>query len=202
MTNIKAFVGHSFTDDDAQVVASFLKIFDQIKAVLPSFDWTHARQAEPEDLAKKVLRLAADCNTFIGICTKKEMVTQPEAIFPRFLTTKSSIVSNDQLAWKTSDWIVQEIGLAIGYSMSLVILLEDGCRRPGGLQGDIEFIPFNRDTPEKAFGQILEMLRAIDPPADARIETSPDGDTGTDPKKLQDTKSLSEAEEADLPTSD
>lgn len=57
--------------------------------------------------------------------------------------------------------------------MSVIILLEDGCRRPGGLQGDVEFITFDREAPERAFGRILEMLKAINPPSAARVESSP-----------------------------
>ncbi|QGY79492.1 tetratricopeptide repeat protein [Sphingorhabdus lacus] len=178
MGNIKAFVGHSFTSDDEQVVARFLKMFDQIKVAMPNFDWTNAKQAEPEELSSKVLKLVADCNTFIAICTKKELVSPPEAIKKSFLKANSSIIRDDRLNWKTSDWIIQEIGLAFGRKMSLIILLEDGCRRPGGLQGNVEFISFERQAPEKAFGQILEMLRAISPPIGSQTEGAIDTASG------------------------
>jgi len=66
---------------------------------------------------------------------------------------------------KTSDWIIQEIGLAVGLNMDLILLLENGVREPGGLQGNIEYIPFNREAPEKSFNKILEMIKSILPKA-------------------------------------
>lgn len=91
MTSIKAFVGHSFTENDERTVASFLKVFDQLKGALPSFDWTHAKEAEPDELAKKVLRLISDCNTFIAICTRKEIAVRSDALVPRLLSSSLSV---------------------------------------------------------------------------------------------------------------
>jgi hypothetical protein len=45
--------------------------------------------------------------------------------------------------------------------MSLILLIEDGVRKPGGLQGDIEYISFNRKAPEKAFLRLTEMVAAL-----------------------------------------
>lgn len=47
--------------------------------------------------------------------------------------------------------------------MDVIILLEDGLRKPGGLQGDLEYIGFNRNEPSKSFNKILEMLTALTP---------------------------------------
>src|SRR5258707_14654458 len=78
MKDIRAFVGHSFTDDDAQVVAAFLKYFEQLSELHPTFSWEHAEKAEPKILTEKVLRIIADKNVFIGICTRKEQAV-PQA---------------------------------------------------------------------------------------------------------------------------
>lgn len=163
MSEIKAFVGHSFTPDDEAVVTNFLTFFTQLNGILANFAWTHAEEAEPKELTKKILKRIDDCNTLIAICTKKEMVLPPEAI--RQSIFRTSRINNSLVEWKTSDWIIQEIGLAIGRNMSVIILLEEGCRRPGGLQGDIEYIPFDRSSPEKAHGKLLEMIKALQPPA-------------------------------------
>lgn len=162
MKQIRAFVGHSFAEADEAVVTTFLDYFDQLKSLLPAFDWVHARAAEPTELATKVLGLIEGRNTFIGICTNRERVVDNERLRKSVLTGRRSATEND-LRWKTSDWVIQEIGLAIGRKMSLIMLLEEGCRRPGGLQGDLEFIPFSRSAPEKAFGRLLEMVSALAP---------------------------------------
>jgi tetratricopeptide (TPR) repeat protein len=162
MKPIRAFVGHSFTDDDKNVVNTFLKFFDQLSESHPDFSWEHAEAAEPKDLATKVSTLLADKNVFIGICTRKERVVQP-ARFKKTWLRGLWRVRDEDLVWKTSDWIIQEIGLAVGRNLDLVLLVEQGIRDPGGLQGDVEYIPFDRPSPEKSFGKILEMVTALSP---------------------------------------
>ncbi|WP_143738098.1 tetratricopeptide repeat protein [Erythrobacter donghaensis] len=177
MQQIKAFVGHSFTEDDELLISSFLKMFEQIRGVLPSFVYQNAQAAEPEILANKVQRLMADSNTFIGICTKKEFVVDPSA---QSNLLGFSVYRKDHLTWKTSDWLIQEIGIAIGRAMSMVILLEEGCRLPGSLQGDVEYITFSRQAPEKAFGKLLEMLKALNPTKLTSLDNSTELENETD----------------------
>ena len=164
MNEIRAFVGHSFAPDDADAVNIFLRYFGQVQDLLPNFTWTHARAAEPKELAAKVLASVQDRNVFIGLCTKKERVIPGEKLEPTFLSQSTLKGHVNDFSWKTSDWVIQEIGLAVGRGMAIILLLENGCRKPGGLQGDVEFIPFDRVAPERAFGQLLEMIKALTPP--------------------------------------
>src|ERR1039458_5587345 len=104
------------------------------------------------------MSLIANKNVFIGICTKKERVIKANSLFaplfqPNYLKAKA-----EDFQWKTTDWIIQDIGLAKGRGLELVLLLEDGNREPGGLQGDVEYITFERNAPEKSFSKILEMI--------------------------------------------
>lgn len=158
MVEVRAFVGHSFTDDDKEIVSQFLEYFNALQKINSSFSWVHARAAEPKQLAEKVLTLVKECNTFIAICTTKELVV-PSSAGTRFL--KRFLCFQDALQPKTSDWVIQEIGLAIGRNMHLILLLENGVRKPGGLQGNIEYISFSRSAPEKSFNRLAEMIHAI-----------------------------------------
>ncbi|WP_298872209.1 hypothetical protein [uncultured Bradyrhizobium sp.] len=126
MREIKAFVGHSFTDGDAQVVRKFTDYFDSITRSHPQFSWEHAENAEPRILTEKVLRLIEDKNTFIGICTRKEQATSPSKLKSLLLQPQSWKIGKVDLAWKTSDWIIQEIGLAIGRRLNIILLIEEG----------------------------------------------------------------------------
>ncbi len=164
---LKAFVGHSFTDDDKEVIQYFLKYFDQIAGMNIGFSWEHAEPAEPKVLADKVLRLIEDKNLFIGICTNKEAVIETDKLSRERFKKKILKAEETAFSFKTSDWIIQEIGLAIGRGMSLILLLEAGIRQPGGLQGNIEHIEFERSSPEKASGKILEMINTLLPSAKA-----------------------------------
>lgn len=166
-SQLKAFVGHSFTDDDQVVVQKFLKFLTQIAEIDNRFSWEHAEHAEPKELADKVLQLIEDKNLFIGICTKKEAVIEQHKLSRSKSKKKILIGDEAEFSFKTSDWIIQEIGLAIGRAMSIILLLENGIRQPGGLQGNLEFISFERDAPEKSFGKILEMVQFLLPKARA-----------------------------------
>ncbi|MDA1107970.1 MAG: hypothetical protein O2845_06320 [Proteobacteria bacterium] len=112
MTELNAFVGHSFTEDDAAVVRKFLDYFDQIKKFGISFEWDHAKAAEPRELAAKVLALIQGKNLFIGICTKKERGVGPGSLQRGWFNKSILKGSEVDFSWKTSDWIIQEIGLA------------------------------------------------------------------------------------------
>ena len=92
MTGIKAFVGHSFTEQDETLVRSFLTFFDQLKGLLDNFEWTHAKKAEPKELSAKVLEAIDGCNTFIAICTRKELVISEESLGAVFFNANKSKV--------------------------------------------------------------------------------------------------------------
>jgi hypothetical protein len=109
-------------------------------------------------LAAKVLKLIDDKNVFIAICTRKQRSIAPNQLSPIFFPRGFLKGRSDQFLWKTSDWIIQEIGLAIGRGLRVVLLLEAGVEKPGGLQGNIEYIEFSRDSPEACFTKILEMV--------------------------------------------
>lgn len=173
MTSLKAFIGHSFTADDETVVRSFLKYFDQIAGFNIGFEWEHAESAEPRDLAEKVLRLMEGKNLFIGICTKKEATISVDKLSVANSDEPILELRHEHILWKTSDWIIQEIGLAIGKGMELILLVEQGVQQPGSLQGNREYITFDREAPEKTFGKILEMISSLLPKARVPIaETS------------------------------
>jgi uncharacterized protein (UPF0210 family) len=113
LDGIHAFVGHSFTTEDENVVRAFTDYLDTVKQAVPSFTWTHARMPEPR-LVDKVLALFEGKNVFIAICTQKELVVKPSKVArPPFFPHKYWAKQED-FEYKTSDWIIQEIGLAIG----------------------------------------------------------------------------------------
>src|SRR5262245_60623889 len=105
MEEIRAFVGHSFTAADKDVVREFLEYFQTLTNGYP-FTWDHAEQAEPETLAKKVLAKIRDKNVFIGICTRKERAIEPGSLW-LISWLKKAAGNEADFEWKTSDWIIQ-----------------------------------------------------------------------------------------------
>jgi tetratricopeptide (TPR) repeat protein len=175
MPNLNAFVGHSFAKEDEAVVRALLTLLDSIENVMPSFTWDHAEAAEPKVLSVKVREKMKEKNLFIGICTAREQTAQP-AQSPTLLTSwflpKTQLaVERASVEVKTADWIIQEIGYALGSNMDLILLLEEDVRRPGGLQGDLEYIPFNRKEPEKCFEKLSSMLGTLSPKPTPAVES-------------------------------
>jgi hypothetical protein len=112
MKPIKAFVAHSFAAADKPVIQTFLDYLDEITRAHPSFSWQHAERARSIGVDDKVLSLIRDANVFIAICTICEYVIADDSrkgnwvirYFPHVNTTVAS---------KTSDWIIQEIGITV-----------------------------------------------------------------------------------------
>jgi hypothetical protein len=163
MNPVNAFVGHSFVADDAGVVRIFLDYFDVLAKSLPAFGWEHAEEAEPRPLAEKVLRIISDKNTFIGICTRRERVISDGALSGLILQPSYSKAKTAAFEWKTSDWVIQEIGMAVARGMNIILLRENGVRNPGGLQGDLEYIPFDRSNPQASFPKLMQMISTLSP---------------------------------------
>jgi len=181
MEKIKTFIGHSFSGDDEIVVNKFLDFFNHLKDLQIPFEWDHAEKAEPEELSKKVFQKMNDKNTFIGICTRKEAIITTLDIKPSFWNPKIFRLKESDFTYKTSDWIIQEIGCAIGREMKVILLLEKGIRKPGALQGNLEYIEFDRNYPEKIFTKITEMLNHLLPPSIV-TESIPTSDQSDKPK--------------------
>ena len=165
MHPIKAFVGHSFTENDAHVVRAITSYLTTLQKTLPDFSWEHAEEPSPELVDSKVLNLLADKNVFIGICTKKERVISDSQLSPNWIFKGERKGKEEDFLWKTSDWIIQEIGLAIGRELKIILLVEEGVRTPGALQGNLEYISFRREAPEKAFDKLLGMISTLSPPS-------------------------------------
>lgn len=163
MEAIKAFVGHSFSEDDQSVVAAILQCLNRVAQIHPRFSWEHAEEPEPTLVPEKVLARIADKNLFIAICTRKERVVSPLSLKkPPFL--RGFVYGNEiDFAWKTSDWILQEIGLAVGRGLKIILLIEEGVRAPGALQGNLEYITFQRSIPERCYDRLIGMVAASSP---------------------------------------
>ena len=91
----------------------------------------------------------------------------PSALSLSVFSGKRLKAREEDFYWKTSDWIIQEIGLAIGLGLHVMLLVEQGLRSPGGLQGNLEYISFDRGAPEKCFGKLVEMITALSPKGSA-----------------------------------
>lgn len=163
MEPISAFVAHSFNDEDAPVVGAILKCLDRASELQPRFSWKDAEHPEPALVDDKVRALFADKNLLIAICTRNERAIEHSALSRPWYARTSLIAKESDFEWKTSDWIIQEIGLAVGRDMTIILMIEEGLRLPGVLQGNLEHVLFDRGAPEKCFDKLLGMIAALSP---------------------------------------
>jgi tetratricopeptide (TPR) repeat protein len=160
MAEIRAFVAHSFLDKDQPLIGKFLGFFDSVKKVLPNFSWDHAKDAKPIPVSQKVLELMEGKNLLISICTPNELAISANTVGNlRFFT----VAPTNSFERKASDWIIQEIGVAIGRDMKIIVLLQKGVRIPGRLFSDLEYIEFSPENLEECFNKLLQMLGAMIP---------------------------------------
>ena len=162
MADIRAFVAHSYNEYDQQLVEKFVAHFESLAEALPWFSWDRAKKAEPISVSGKVLNKFEDKNVLIAICTRHEYALPPSAVLntPFFKLVK---LNRPDAQWKTSDWITQEIGLAVGRGMTIIVFLEQGVREPGGLFADIQYIRFSRNSLDSAFTSLVQMLSTLSP---------------------------------------
>lgn len=160
MAEIRAFVAHSFLAKDKPLVEKFLEFFDSVRQVLPDFSWDHAKDAKPIPVSQKVLELMEGKNLLISICTSNELAITANAVknLPFF-----GFAPRNSFEEKVSDWIIQEIGVAIGRDMKIIVLLQKGVRIPGRLFSDLEYIEFSPESLEECFKKLLQMLGTMVP---------------------------------------
>lgn len=160
MENINAFVGHSFDDSDKEIVRVFNDYFTTLsKSAGLNFSWDHAEEAQTMAISKKVKEKITGKNLFIGIFTKKERVIKDHLLVKGWLLNTNKLMSDESnYEWKTSDWVLQELGYCLGKDMSAIILLEKGVRPISGLQADHEYIEFDRSNPTLSFEKLLQQI--------------------------------------------
>lgn len=159
MEHIKAFIGHSFNENDKEVINRFLNFFDSLKDTI-GFEWDHAEKAESKALSKKVQDKMEGKNLFIGIFTKKDYKIRSNKL-KNFIKWKYSQQSEFQAS--TSEWIIQESGYGLANCGRVLFLIEEGANISAGLQGDVELIFFSRENPELCFTKFIEVIGSISP---------------------------------------
>lgn len=135
--NITAFVGHSFNQEDHDLVSA-------IKHLLTSLGVTCDSGEKPQgrSVSKKILERIKSNELFVGIFTRK---------------TKLSGTNQ----WTTSSWIVEEKAAAINERKRLLLLVEEGVTDIGGLQGDYEYVRFNKFRLYEALPRIIDYIRSF-----------------------------------------
>ena len=130
-----AFVGHSFLPADAGISNSVIRLLRGL-----GLDILTGEKPRAESVSKKVRRRIEACDGFVGVFTRRHRIA-------------------DQEEWTTSAWIIDEKAYAFAKNKKLLLLKERGVESIGGLQGDYEYLEFDRSQLADLLLRIVEVVR-------------------------------------------
>lgn len=139
---MKAFVGHSFDERDSKLVT-------EVKEFLEGacIKCTTGERPQNEGVSEKIKTQILDSDIFVGLFTRNHTIPG-KGFFKKSTYT-------------TSNWVIQESGFAIATEKELIFLIEEGICDFPKLQGDLEYIPFDRASMDKLFKALNPMLASI-----------------------------------------
>jgi len=129
-----AFVGHSFANEDSEVVSAVVRTLERLGITVVT-----GKKPEANRISDKVKRLIDAQYFFVGVFTRREKVS-------------------GKAEWMPSLWIVDEKAYAVGKDKKLVLVKEEGVGSIGGIQGDYEHITFSRDRLHDMLVELLELF--------------------------------------------
>lgn len=139
---MKAFVAHSFNENDTDIIDKFIKYFESLGVKCedgekPEFDF----------IEEKIKRRIDKNDIFIAISTcDKELLLE----------------EGGPKKYSTSNWVMQESGYAIGKEKKCIFLVEQDVYKFSNLQGSLEYIEFTREQLSDAFTNINYIIKSLD----------------------------------------
>jgi hypothetical protein len=130
------FVGFRYVKEDQEIVRAFIDLL-----ILEGFDVRSGKTAKAEDIDDKVKSLISSCEGTIVIFTKTKELKDG--------------------GWSTSIWLSDEKAFALGKSQEVGLFFEDCISEENraGIQGNLEYIEFNRNTLQNAILEAIPYLR-------------------------------------------
>jgi len=128
------FVGHSFAKKDSIVVDAVLNSLSILGINVVTGERPWARR-----ISDKIKGRIDRCDLVLIVMTRR---------------TKTNKGNYD-----TSGWLIDEKAYAVGQKKSLILMVENGVKNIGGLQGDLEKIRFERRTLHNAILKLQEVVK-------------------------------------------
>lgn len=149
---IKAFVGHSFADQDEALINKIIRYIEGCDIQCKT-GW----KAQNKSVSDKVKERIEACDFFVGIFTKSTELCGAyvkKRIFGNFFKDKAFRSG----FYMTSNWVIQESGYALGKGRPVLLMVEKGIYNFPELQGDQEIIPFDRSDLNAALVRLSDIL--------------------------------------------
>jgi hypothetical protein len=152
MSKIQAFIARSFSQQDEtklRPILTFLRSFEAL-----GFFCVDAERAEVESVSNKVRELIDQCEVFIAFFNRRHPIYEPTA------ESTPEVNLGMPTLWTTAPWVLQESGYALRAKKHLILLRETDTEVPG-LQGDLEYIPFDIDHLPPVFEKVTQMITGV-----------------------------------------
>lgn len=131
------FIGQSFSDSDKIINESIFRFFSAFGLNVKT-----GEKPKADLVSKKVKERIEEASIFVGIFTKRDKL-------------------EGKAEWATSSWIIDEKAYAVAKNKKLILLKELGINSIGGLQGDYEYLEFERNNLGDLLIRLLEMYLSI-----------------------------------------
>ncbi|MCP4608446.1 MAG: hypothetical protein GY845_07015 [Planctomycetes bacterium] len=172
---MKAFIGRNLDEKDDVLInkiQKFIETFD--------IDCIGGERSESKPISQKVKERIEGCDIFVGVFTRDQVISSNGKVKHQkwhILRRKDAQAEN---RYSTSPWVIQESGFAIGRDRHLIFLIENGVVEFPELQGDMEYIPFEKEKIEDKWVNLSGMLNNItsskEPEATVATEVEKDPD--------------------------
>jgi hypothetical protein len=132
------FIGQSFSKADEavnKVIGDFLDNYG-LKVVT-------GKKPSGTTISAKVRSRIESCDLFVGVFTRAE-----------------KIAGSDE--WTTSAWVVDEKAYASAKGKLIILIKEEDVNSIGGIQGDIEYLEFDRSEMAQLLVKLIASLRDLD----------------------------------------
>ena len=134
------FVGHSFADEQKDIVAEIIKFVSSFPVSVTTGEKPSLVGAK-DGVPEKVRRLIDDADLMIAVLTKDEAQASGEMI--------------------SSKWVSDEISFAIGKEKIIIRLVERGVQYKPAISGDAEFVSFGKENLAEAFLKLSQLLNSF-----------------------------------------
>ncbi len=130
------FVGHSFAEEDRHLTSQVIRSLDAMGLTVVT-----GEKPKADHVSAKIRERIDACDAFVGVFSRKDKLTgKPE--------------------WTTSAWVVDEKAYALAKGKKLVLIKEVGVASIGGIQGDYEYLEFDRSDVAELIIRLTQIFRA------------------------------------------
>lgn len=132
----RIFIGYKYTKEDETIAKKLMTLFEY-----EGFECVTGRTAKAEDVDEKVKKLIKSSDGTIIIFTKEKELKNG--------------------GWTTSTWLSDEKSYALGAGKPVLLFFEEciSADQRKGIQGDLEYIEFNREKLDDAILRAIPYLR-------------------------------------------